>query len=153
MRSLQIIPSLRLASLEIIGHQSMAILDILLTFFFTSICQCWPLSHWYAWSRALSRGYEGFHDWQKLWDENQQRYCCSAYQRACQDETEFVVHKVYEPVRVPSVPRVHYVPVPSPPHVVYRTRVHYLKPKVIYKKSRDVFTYDCHEGYPNWFFG
>ena len=101
----------------------------------------------------MSRGYEGFHDWQNLWGENQQRYCCSAYQRACKDETEFVVHKVYQPVRVPSVPRVHYVPVPSPPHVVYNTRVHYLKPKVIYKKRGDVFTYNCHEGYPNWFFG
>ena len=62
---------------------------------------------------------------------------------------------IHQIVHMPVVEkgRNHYVPVPvpTPPHVVYKTHVVQLPPKIVYQ--HDETNYDCHAGYSNWYFG
>ena len=114
---------------------------------------------WYFWPHP-SHGYsdvlncdDGYHDWENLWTEWHQKECCSLKGRGCPEEKQ-VIDKV---VHVPVFHRAHNhyvpVPVPSPPHIVYKNRYVHLPPKIIYEHPHHEFHYDCHEGYSNWFFG
>ncbi|CAK9033622.1 unnamed protein product, partial [Durusdinium trenchii] len=93
----------------------------------------------------------GYHDYENLWTEQRQAYCCKYAGRAC-GQAPRVIHQI---VHVPVVEkgRNHYVPVPvpTPPHVVYKTHVVQLPPKIVYQ--HDETHYDCHAGYSNWYFG
>ena len=94
---------------------------------------------WYFWPHP-SHGYsdvlncdDGYHDWENLWTEWHQKECCSLKGRGCPEEKQ-VIDKV---VHVPVFHRAHNhyvpVPVPSPPHIVYKNRYVHLPPKIIYE--------------------
>ena len=112
---------------------------------------------WYFWPRP-SPDYsdvlncdDGHHDWENLWTEWHQKECCSLKGRGCPEEKQVVDKVVHVPVFHPA--HNHYVPVPSPPQIVYKNRYFHLPPKIIYEHPHHEFHYDCHEGYSNWFFG
>ena len=105
---------------------------------------------WYFWPHP-SHGYsdvlncdDGYHDWENLWTEWHQKECCSLKGRGCPEEKQ-VIDKV---VHVPVFHRAHNhyvpVPVPSPPHIVYKNRYVHLPPKIIYEHPHHEFHYDCH---------
>lgn len=92
--------------------------------------------------------YGGYHDWMHMWGEQQQKYCCMHFGRACPlhaKPPKVVYHHV--PVYGQPETRVVHVPVPAPArsHVVY----HY-----VHEQPRQPrFRYNCNEGFSNWYFG
>ncbi|CAJ1346323.1 unnamed protein product, partial [Effrenium voratum] len=94
-----------------------------------------------------------YHDWQHLWTMERRSLCCRQVGRGCSPQDQ-VVH-----VPVPQPSHIHYVPVPVPSpshsHVVYHTHYIHSPDHVIYVHDRppNHFTYDCHAGYSNWYFG
>ncbi|CAE7553299.1 unnamed protein product [Symbiodinium natans] len=129
---------------------------------------------WWLWLRIPSQDqghdqvetlncYEGYHDWETLWDAQKQAACCDRYGRACPHfHVEHDVIHQQVPYPVSSPPHYHYVPVPmpSPPHVVYKT--HYVHipapapppmPPMPPPAPVHHFAYNCRAGYSNWYFG
>ena len=85
-----------------------------------------------------------------MWGEQQQKYCCMHFGRACPlhaKPPKVIYHHV--PVYGQPETRVVHVPVPAPArsHVVY----HYVHEQPHYVQPH--FRYNCHEGYSNWYFG